>query len=71
MSRPLAIIGNVNVDIIVGDCPPILHPGTVHGHPVTARLKPGAVRDVGRPVRVAVDMSRASLFDPATELRIV
>jgi sugar/nucleoside kinase (ribokinase family) len=28
MSRPLAIIGNVNVDIIVGDCPPTLHPGT-------------------------------------------
>jgi sugar/nucleoside kinase (ribokinase family) len=26
--RPLAIIGNVNVDIIVGDCPPTLHPGT-------------------------------------------
>jgi len=24
----LAIIGNVNVDIIVGDCPPTLHPGT-------------------------------------------
>jgi multiple sugar transport system ATP-binding protein len=43
---------------------------TVNGHPVTARLKPGAVRDVGRPVRLAVDMSRASLFDPATELRI-
>jgi multiple sugar transport system ATP-binding protein len=43
---------------------------SVHGHPVTARLKPGVVRDVGRPVRLAVDMSRASLFDPATELRI-
>jgi multiple sugar transport system ATP-binding protein len=43
---------------------------SVHGHPVTARLKPGAVRDVGRPVRLAVDMSRASLFDPATELRL-
>jgi multiple sugar transport system ATP-binding protein len=43
---------------------------SVHGHPVTARLKPGAVRDVGRSVRLAVDMSRASLFDPATELRI-
>ncbi|HKP27685.1 MAG TPA: PfkB family carbohydrate kinase [Dongiaceae bacterium] len=28
MLRPLAIIGNVNVDIIVGDCPPTLHPGT-------------------------------------------
>jgi sugar/nucleoside kinase (ribokinase family) len=28
MSRPLAIIGNVNVDIIVGDCLPTLHPGT-------------------------------------------
>ncbi len=28
MSRPLAIIGNVNVDIIVGDCPATLHPGT-------------------------------------------
>ncbi|HEY3148172.1 MAG TPA: PfkB family carbohydrate kinase [Dongiaceae bacterium] len=27
-TRPLAIIGNVNVDIIVGDCPPLLHPGT-------------------------------------------
>lgn len=26
--RPLAIIGNVNVDIIVGDCPPTLQPGT-------------------------------------------
>jgi sugar/nucleoside kinase (ribokinase family) len=26
--RPLAVIGNVNVDIIVGDCPPVLHPGT-------------------------------------------
>jgi sugar/nucleoside kinase (ribokinase family) len=26
--RPLAIIGNVNVDIIVGDCPPTLTPGT-------------------------------------------
>jgi sugar/nucleoside kinase (ribokinase family) len=26
--RPLAIIGNVNVDIIVGDCPPVLSPGT-------------------------------------------
>ena len=26
--RPLAIIGNVNVDIIVGDCPPTLNPGT-------------------------------------------
>lgn len=27
-TRPLAVIGNVNVDIIVGDCPPALHPGT-------------------------------------------
>ncbi len=27
-TRPLAVIGNVNVDIIVGDCPPTLHPGT-------------------------------------------
>jgi hypothetical protein len=26
--RPLAIIGNVNVDIIVGECPPALTPGT-------------------------------------------
>jgi sugar/nucleoside kinase (ribokinase family) len=26
--RPLAIIGNVNVDIIVGDHPPVLQPGT-------------------------------------------
>ena len=26
--RPLAIVGNVNVDIIVGDCPPVLTPGT-------------------------------------------
>ncbi|MEZ5831047.1 MAG: carbohydrate kinase family protein [Dongiaceae bacterium] len=26
--RPLAIIGNVNVDIIVGDCPPVLAAGT-------------------------------------------
>lgn len=26
--RPLAIIGNVNVDIIVGDCPPVLNAGT-------------------------------------------
>ena len=26
--RPLAIVGNVNVDIIVGDCPPMLRPGT-------------------------------------------
>jgi len=43
---------------------------TVNGVPVTARLKPGEVREVGRPVRLAVDMSRASLFDPATELRI-
>jgi multiple sugar transport system ATP-binding protein len=43
---------------------------SVNGHPVTARLKPGDVREVGRPVRLAVDMTRASLFDPATELRI-
>ena len=43
---------------------------TVDGLPVTARLKPGEVREVGRPVRLAVDMSRASLFDPRTELRI-
>jgi len=43
---------------------------SVNGHPVTARLKPGDVREVGRTVRLAVDMSRASLFDPATELRI-
>ena len=43
---------------------------SVNGQPVTARLKPGDVRDVGQPVRLAVDMSRASLFDPATELRI-
>jgi multiple sugar transport system ATP-binding protein len=43
---------------------------SVNGHPVTARLKPGDVREVGRSVRLAVDMSRASLFDPATELRI-
>jgi sugar/nucleoside kinase (ribokinase family) len=28
MPRPLAIIGNVNVDVIVGDCPPTLNPGT-------------------------------------------
>lgn len=27
-ARPLAVIGNVNVDIIVGDCPPLLHAGT-------------------------------------------
>jgi sugar/nucleoside kinase (ribokinase family) len=26
--RPLAIIGNVNIDIIVGDCAPVLNPGT-------------------------------------------
>lgn len=26
--RPLAVIGNVNIDIIVGDCPAILRPGT-------------------------------------------
>lgn len=26
--RPLAIVGNVNVDIIVGDCPAVLTPGT-------------------------------------------
>jgi sugar/nucleoside kinase (ribokinase family) len=26
--RPLAVVGNVNVDIIVGDCPPVLTPGT-------------------------------------------
>jgi sugar/nucleoside kinase (ribokinase family) len=26
--RPLAIVGNVNVDIIVGDCSPVLKPGT-------------------------------------------
>ncbi|HEY3148171.1 MAG TPA: ABC transporter ATP-binding protein [Dongiaceae bacterium] len=43
---------------------------SVNGHPVTARLKPGDVREVGRSVCLAVDMSRASLFDPATELRI-
>jgi multiple sugar transport system ATP-binding protein len=43
---------------------------SVDGHPVTARLKPGDVREMGRPVRLAVDMSRASLFDPASELRI-
>jgi multiple sugar transport system ATP-binding protein len=43
---------------------------SVNGHPVTARLKPGDVREIGRLVRLAVDMSRASLFDPATELRI-
>jgi len=43
---------------------------SVNGHPVTARLKPGDVREVGHSVRLAVDMSRASLFDPATELRI-
>jgi multiple sugar transport system ATP-binding protein len=43
---------------------------TVNGVPLTARLKPGEVREVGRPVRLAVDMSRASLFDPRTELRI-
>ena len=43
---------------------------SVSGHPVTARLRPGDVREVGRSVRLAVDMSRASLFDPATELRI-
>ncbi len=43
---------------------------SVNGHSITARLKPGDVREVGRPVRLAIDMSRASLFDPATELRI-
>jgi multiple sugar transport system ATP-binding protein len=43
---------------------------TASGVPLTARLKPGEVREVGRPVRLAVDMSRASLFDPKTELRI-
>jgi len=43
---------------------------SVNGHPVTARLKPGDVREVGRPARLAIDMSRASLFDPVTELRI-
>lgn len=26
--RPLAVIGNINVDIVVGDCPAILQPGT-------------------------------------------
>lgn len=26
--RPLAVIGNVNVDIVVGDCPAVLRPGT-------------------------------------------
>ncbi|HET6621190.1 MAG TPA: PfkB family carbohydrate kinase [Dongiaceae bacterium] len=26
--RPLAVIGNVNVDVVVGDCPTVLRPGT-------------------------------------------
>ncbi len=43
---------------------------SIGGLSMTARLKPGDVREVGRPVRLAIDMSRASLFDPATELRI-
>ncbi|MGH6892353.1 MAG: ABC transporter ATP-binding protein, partial [Dongiaceae bacterium] len=43
---------------------------SVGGVSMTARLKPGDVREIGRPVRLAIDMSRASLFDPATELRI-
>jgi multiple sugar transport system ATP-binding protein len=37
---------------------------------VTARLKPGELRRTGQPVRLAVDMGRASLFDPVTEMRI-
>jgi multiple sugar transport system ATP-binding protein len=43
---------------------------SVDGAAVTARLKPGELQQVGKPVRIAVDMSRASLFDPKTELRI-
>jgi multiple sugar transport system ATP-binding protein len=42
----------------------------VDGVAVTARLKPGELRQIGHPVRIAIDMSRASLFDPRTELRI-
>ena len=42
----------------------------VDGLAMTARLKPGDVHEVGRPVRLAVDMSRANLFDPVSELRI-
>ena len=43
---------------------------SVDGVAVTARLKPGELQQVGKPVRLAIDMSRASLFDPTTELRI-
>jgi multiple sugar transport system ATP-binding protein len=43
---------------------------SVGGVAVTARVKPGELRQTGRPVRLAIDMSRASLFDPKTELRI-
>jgi multiple sugar transport system ATP-binding protein len=42
----------------------------VDGVAVTARLKPGELQQIGHPVRIAIDMSRASLFDPRTELRI-
>ena len=37
---------------------------------VTARIRPSDAEPVGSTMRFSVDMSRASLFDPETELRI-
>jgi multiple sugar transport system ATP-binding protein len=37
---------------------------------VTARIRPSDAEPVGNTMRLSVDMSRASLFDPETELRL-
>ena len=43
---------------------------TLGGGPATARIRPTDAEPVGKTMRFSVDMSRASLFDPETELRI-
>ncbi|MFD2366590.1 ABC transporter ATP-binding protein [Pseudoduganella sp. GCM10020061] len=43
---------------------------TLNGARVTCRIHPAAAAAPGKPLRLAFDLSRAVLFDPATELRI-
>jgi len=42
----------------------------IAGREVIARFEPNAVLSVGQPVKLGVDMAKACLFDPETEVLI-
>ena len=42
----------------------------IAGREVIARFEPNASPSIGEPVKLAVDMAKACLFDPETEMLI-